>query len=1229
MLISKARHLRKVFAIMLAISLVLVSSIVPFGTNKVYAAVQATYYVAVNGSDSNPGTLAQPFATIQKARDVVRTINGNMTGDIYVYIRGGKYFQNSAVAFNESDSGTNGNRVYYKNYSGEEPIIVGGQAVTGWTLYSGNIYCANVGTSWKFYTLYENGVRAMMARTPNLVGYPRESYSRVESSVTGYLKTKFVYKAGDLPSISSYADAQVNMWSGYDWFSETIPISSVDTNTRTITLANSTLWNMSANNRYYIQGAIELLDKAGEFYLNRTTGYLYYWPMSTPIANQEIIAPTTKRIIEVKGSTTSNIVQNISFEGLTVTMSDFNDAVSREDSPNFDKDSIRHANVLLENAKNINVKFCKIQNAGYSGILLSYYAQNNTIYGNMIENVGYNGVGLLGYDLGATAPDYNINNIVSNNYINHCGVLIGNGAGVHIFQSGGNEISYNEIRNVTRYGISIKGHVRSYDGSFQIEQTRGFTDANHFNYLFARNNNVKFNDVYLVNQDSTDTGLIELWTPGKNNVIDNNRLHDSSGNGVYLDDNVCYTTVKNNIIYNNVDGFGSIVAKGRWNTVTNNIIANNNNNSADGVAFPLVDNLDSSDQSFTKNIVYNSGNMLYSFNYNSVLSNDYPYNLNFVSDYGTYYNSSGIYRVANIPGDETYVYWRTILNNKYEQNSSARDPLFVDPSNSDYNLQSSSPAYSLGFVQIDQSSIGLKSDYPFTRPTKKDAYATIQAESCNKMYGTTNYGTTLGDCDNNDWVLYEDVDLKNGAYSFQANLAVPAEYAGQKIEVRLDSASGTKVGELTTVSTGSWSTFVTQSTTITGAKGIHDVYLVFKGSWGVCSLDWVKFVRIAKDAYSIIQAESYDSMSGIVNYGTTIGSCDLNDWVCYKGVDFGINGAYKFEANLAVPADYAGQQIEVRLDSTSGTLAGTLTTQSTGSWTTFVTQSTGITGASGVHDVYLVFKGSIGTGVCSLDWVRFIPNKDAYSTIEAEKYESMSGISNDGNTIGSLDPINNDWVCYKGVEFGVNGAYKFQANLAVPANYEGQQIEVRLDSATGTLIGTLTTQSTGSWTTFVIQSANVTGASGKHDVYLVFKGSIGWGVCALDWINFITLRNPYSTVEAESYNGKNGIDNQGTAIGGLDLNDWVFYKGMNFGSGAATFQVSLAVPAAYAGQQIEVRLDGTSGTLVGTLTTQSTGSWSTYTTQSITVSGVTGVHDLYLISKGNGVGGIDWIKFIQ
>ncbi len=53
-------------------------------SSLVSTAQAATYYVAPNGSNSSPGTLSAPFATLQKAHDVANP------GDT-IYMRGGTY----------------------------------------------------------------------------------------------------------------------------------------------------------------------------------------------------------------------------------------------------------------------------------------------------------------------------------------------------------------------------------------------------------------------------------------------------------------------------------------------------------------------------------------------------------------------------------------------------------------------------------------------------------------------------------------------------------------------------------------------------------------------------------------------------------------------------------------------------------------------------------------------------------------------------------------------------------------------------------------------------------------------------------------------------------------------------------------------------------------------------------------------------------------------------------
>ena len=72
-----------------------------------------------------------------------------------------------------------------------------------------------------------------------------------------------------------------------------------------------------------------------------------------------------------------------------------------------------------------------------------------------------------------------------------------------------------------------------------------------------------------------------------------------------------------------------------------------------------------------------------------------------------------------------------------------------------------------------------------------------------------------------------------------------------------------------------------------------------------------------------------------------------------------------------MPATYAGKKIQIRLDSTTGTVIGTYTMQSTGGWGSKQAQTTSLSVASGVHDVYLVVSGENSSGSGLIDWIRF------------------------------------------------------------------------------------------------------------------------------------------------------------------------------------------------------------------------------------------------------------------
>jgi len=71
---------------------------------------------------------------------------------------------------------------------------------------------------------------------------------------------------------------------------------------------------------------------------------------------------------------------------------------------------------------------------------------------------------------------------------------------------------------------------------------------------------------------------------------------------------------------------------------------------------------------------------------------------------------------------------------------------------------------------------------------------------------------------------------------------------------------------------------------------------------------------------------------------------------------------------------------------------------------------------------------------------------------------------------------------------------------------DGGKVEVRLDSATGTLIGTLTPTTTGSWAAWSSATMSLTASSGTHALYLVAAGSTG-GIVNLDWIELSAAAN--------------------------------------------------------------------------------------------------------------------------
>lgn len=132
-------------------------------------------------------------------------------------------------------------------------------------------------------------------------------------------------------------------------------------------------------------------------------------------------------------------------------------------------------------------------------------------------------------------------------------------------------------------------------------------------------------------------------------------------------------------------------------------------------------------------------------------------------------------------------------------------------------------------------------------------------------------------------------------------------------------------------------------------------------------------------------------------------------------------------------------------------------------------------------------------------------------------------------------------------------------------------------------------------------------------------GTIKQVIPTKDGLPQLKYVNPYVENLAVTIHKENGIETEpcsegGRNVGYIENGDWIQVKGVDFGSGAKSFEARVA--SGSSGGKIEIRLDSLTGTLIGTLTVLGTGGWQEWTTEKCDVSNVTGVHDVFFKFTG-------------
>lgn len=679
-------------------------------------------FVSPDGADGD-GTFEAPFGSLTDARDAVRAlIADGMTTDVHVILRDGTYFLQDTFQLDERDSGRDGHRVVYTNYLSESPVIVGGTEIQGTWEETSNPDVLRVAIpqiddaqQW-FDQLFVSGERQTLAR------FPSEGYLQPRGT-EGNLR-QFDIVPGDLPEWSDYANAQVVVWSSA-YFSDTIEVSEIDYETSTITLAQDMLRSPETGQmrRYFLQGVRQALDQPGEFYFDKDEGYLYYWPADPSFDGSDVVVPTLQNVIELVGSSPQQPVSGVDISGLTFQGSAFTSYFNETHGGEWNRPADENANGIIyaENVEDVTITENIISNAGFSGVVLHRSAVNNSVIGNEIRDFGYHGVLLMGTASGVVDENNdqiydNRGNVVSDNHIHHGGKLVGHGSGVFIHQSGANLVEHNVIHDLDRYAIAAKGpNHRPLDGDDALDPL-----------LTSRDNMIRYNDISHVLEDSDDAGAITFTTTGTGNVIAHNRIHKINAPlayhghvfGIYLDNWTSYTEVYGNIIHG-VDGAGgystalnaTILSKGHRNRIVNNVLVQDAGTPwAAGISYGGV--AGNVNQTFANETLRN----VVAMDSGADLVYDYRNwdgdNLE-ASDFNLFYQADGDYRVTGVPGVQDLADWQSYDNSRYDQNSIVADPMFRNPTAGDYVMSPMSPAYQLGFTDLDYSAIGTTGDIAF------------------------------------------------------------------------------------------------------------------------------------------------------------------------------------------------------------------------------------------------------------------------------------------------------------------------------------------------------------------------------------------------------------------------------------------------------------------------------------------------------------------------------------
>jgi hypothetical protein len=540
-------------------------SIVSFGLSLSWLtpavlAQSAMFYVNYEHSPDPSRT----FRTIEEAQQAVRAFlkEQQQPGGVTVFIESGTYYLNAPLRFTPDDVAASKDSVvsYQANPQAEAPVFIsGGSEITGWE-QDGQLWRTKVSPGWSFRELFVNGERRTVARTPT-TGFFRVARAGPDN------RTSFQFKSGDLRALSKPTTAEVVFL--HDWSISRIAVADVDEKSNTIRFQAPigrpapyfAIGNFEKHPRYAIENAPELLDSPGEWYLDKETGVLSYWPVAgETIASTKAVAPRLTSLVSVAGDEAGGRpVRNLRLEGLHFKHcawplpaggyagSQATSHSARHGDPNSPSEFVPAA-ITFDGAEGCALDHCSFEHLGGTAVWFRRACHANRISKCRINDVAGNGVNVGETQVhvpaaGAVADGRALNpvshgNAITLNHIVRCGRAFHGAVGVWIGMAKATEVSSNQIHDLPYTGISV-------GWSWNTSPT------------VCEGHLISSNHIHHVMQLLSDGAGIYTLGRQPGTILRGNVIHDvpvnagrAESNGVFMDEGSSEMLVENNVIFN-------------------------------------------------------------------------------------------------------------------------------------------------------------------------------------------------------------------------------------------------------------------------------------------------------------------------------------------------------------------------------------------------------------------------------------------------------------------------------------------------------------------------------------------------------------------------------------------------------------------------------------------------------------------------------------------------------